>query len=255
MGAFEDQMRPYHEIYEETFFQRADGIHHWLAGKMRYGDTVAALGYALGVSSFEELRRIFGFSGLGKEHDGDKRTAIDQINTLSTWLWARKRLRTPASVLDIGGGKGEAACALSYLDTSLLVQSVEPHMHAGFWSLETMNRLFMGRCGQVKLINVPCPECLPLLDLEKLDTLLMVESIEHIPEERFLPVWEAAKISLIRNKGRLVVANWMDYHPLEVTGDEHCRLINDEVYRQMAEGGKVVYQEGSHLVVDFGGEP
>lgn len=232
----------YHEVYDTRFFERADGIIHWENGKMRYGDAVCVVAYAMGFSSFESVQNLFNFSD-GRDHNTDKLTAIEQIEKLKT-----QQVRYPKNVLDIGGGRGEVSYAFSYLGAE--VQCIEPHKDADFWQWGTREKLF-NKKGSIRLINRTCPECLPLIDFDEIDTVVMVESLEHIPKECFDPVWKKCKEALIQNHGMLVVANWILYHPLPAVNREHCRLVDDALYKELALDGKVILQNGSHMVVQF----
>lgn len=232
----------YHKIYDKSFFDRADGIGHWRVSKMRYGDAVCVLAYAMGHPSFDSVQSLFGFAD-GRSVNSDELTAIDQIERLKV-----QQTRFPKFVLDIGGGRGEVSYAFSYLGAE--VQCIEPHEDADFWQWNTREKLF-GKKGSVRLINRTCPECLPLIDFTNIDTVVMVESLEHIPEDCFNPVWEKCKEVLIRNHGMLIVANWPEYQPITVTGVEHCRRVDDELYNFLAIDGTIIFRKGSHLVVQF----
>ena len=238
-------------VYDEDYHFRADGYAHWVKGKMRYGDALAAVVYAFGVPNWETIRDLFQCTQFGKESDGDERTAWHQLNALMP-LFAR----TPKSVLDVGGGRGEVSLAFERLGVAK-VQSVEPHSKAVEWYGKTAKRLYSLEAVRdtFRLVHSPIPECLPYLELEDVDTVTVVETLEHVPEAAWAEFWAAAKPALQRNKGRLVVTNWLNYHPIEVTGEEHCRRVDDAVYDWLAQGGKVAFREGSHLVVDYGQVP
>jgi hypothetical protein len=81
----------------------------------------------------------------------------------------------------------------------------------------------------------------------------MVESLEHIPQEAFDPVWLAIRQQF---RGRFIVVNWPDYHPIWVGRDaspqEHCRLVDDALYDDWSQQAHSVWtRRGSHLVLDF----
>lgn len=241
------QHADYHKTYDEGFFHRADGIDHWQRGKMRYGDAVATVAYALGFTSWESVRDLFGCSILGKESNGDDRTAVQQIDAL-----VRHQTRFPKSVLDVGGGRGEVATAFVHAGVPK-VQLVEPHAKGSEWFMQSLLKLFkMTVLGaSVRFSNQTVPECLGELELDDVDTVTFVESLEHIPEDCFQPFWDAVKPVLVKNKGMLIVANWIDYHPLLPTNAEHCRLVDDALYERLAEGGTIMVRKGSHLVVQY----
>lgn len=234
----------YDKTYERGFFQRADGYSNWQAKQMRCGDALCVVGYALGIPSYERVKELVGW-----ENDRAVFGSLDAKDQLL--CLTPSGTRKPKSVLDIGGGRGEVAMAFAWL--CVPVQVVEPHVEAEWFLAQTANRLYdlSGAVPLCKLIKSPCPECLDLLELDTVDTVTMVESLEHIPEDCFAPVWEQVKKALLKNKGRLIVANWLDYHPLGVSGAEHCRRVDDSTYDWLAEDGQVAYRNGSHLVVDY----
>ena len=234
----------YAKTYERGFFQRADGYSNWQAKQMRCGDALCAVAYALGIPSYERVKEIVGWES--DRHISKHPDACDQLRAVIPY-----KTRQPKSVLDIGGGRGEVAMAFAWM--CIPVQIVEPHDEAECFLHQTANRLYdlSGSVPLCKLINSPCPECLDSLEFDTVDTVTMVESLEHIPEDCFVSVWEQVKKALTKNKGRLIVANWLDYHPLPVNGPEHCRRVDDSTYDWLAEGGQVGYRNGSHLVVDY----
>lgn len=237
------ELSPYEKIYEENFYERADGMGHWSAGTLKVGDTLAAFAYAMGVGSFEELRGMIGFTSEREVTDIPARKLVSMV------LGSNRRW--PNSVLDIGGGRGELACCFAMMGAP--VQLIEPHPKAAWWLAQTSEKLFgwAGPPKMVRLINKPVQDAIGDVELADIDTVTMSESIEHIPAEWFDPFWAQVKPILQYNKGRLIVVNWPSFHPIEVSGDEHCREINDAVYDSLADGGRTVYRQGSHLVVDF----
>ncbi len=239
--------KDYHQVYDSHFFRRADGADYWKLSKLRHGDTLAAIGYALGLESFEVLREKFGFEGLGRHPGDDHRDAQEQLGILLRDCMDHPR--QCRQVLDVGGGRGEVALSLAYLGRN--VQMVEPHKDAEAWLTATHTLFFPGSALKTNLINAPVPECLSSLDLEFVDTVMFVESLEHIPEDCFDLFWPPVRWALAKNKGRLIVANWIDYHPLEAVNAEHCRRVDDALYEELAQGGVVKYRNGSHLVVDY----
>lgn len=241
----------YDQTYDPQFFRRADGAAHWRLRKLRYGDALAAIGYALGMEGFDRLQKWFRFEGLGKgENDGPLGyEARLQLDILKRSVVDAGTARKCQYILDVGGGRGEVALSLAWLGKD--VQVVEPHAHAYAWMIATHTLFFPDSPLKVQLINSPVPECLDCLDLAKVDTVLFVESLEHIPQDCFDLFWPKVKVALMRNKGRLVVANWIDYHPLPADNREHCRRVDDVVYDELARGGAVKHRNGSHLVVDY----
>ena len=85
------------------------------------------------------------------------------------------------------------------------------------------------------------------------DTVIMCESIEHIPQDEFDRNWPRIVGMLKKTKGIFIVTNWFEYHPIRVdaTGWNHVREINDELYDSLASFGEVVVRNKSHLVIQF----
>lgn len=240
--------KDYNLIYPQNYLFRSDGMEHWKQCKLRYGDALAAIAYSLGITSFEEFKEIFNFSDeYGKDPNSDYVTAPIQIERLLAFA-----NRIPRSVIDIGGGRCEVAATLGYIGAK--VQVVEPNILASEWLSLTLERLYQVRepLDAISLISEPVPECVTSLNLKDVDTVFFVESIEHIPEECFSVLWEFLKPTLQANKGMLVVTNWLDYHPIMAENKEHCRLVDDGFYDELAKDGTTVYRNKSHLVVSYG---
>lgn len=239
----------YHSTYNANFFRRADGYDHWQRGQMRCGDALAAVGYALGWPSWTVIRAEFG--GL-TEHGKEPRDlrAPQQLDVLH-----HKFKRWPKRVLDVGGGRGEVTMAFRYF--GIPVTAIEPHKDAAEWFEWTWGKLFDGRCrdgvedGKYELLNCQIEDVEIRLESDA-DTVLLVETLEHLEAPVFDKFWKDILVPLLeRNKGRFIVTNWLDYHPLKATGSEHCRQTDDNLYDRLAEGHRVVYRRGSHMVLDF----
>lgn len=240
----------YHSVYDANFFNRSDGKPCWDKGCLKVGDDLAAIAYALGIPSFERVLDLLEIPATSDGRDPDCCRMDAKVQLLSL-LHGNDATRKPKSVLDVGGGRGEVSAAFAWL--GIKVQEVEPHKDAKQWCHDTSSRLFslLTSDGFHTLINTPVPECLPEIDFEDLDTVIFCESLEHIPEDCFTPFWDKVGAVLRANHGMLVVTNWLDYHPLHVSGPEHCRLVDDALYAELAQGGTVTYRRGSHLVVTY----
>jgi cyclopropane fatty-acyl-phospholipid synthase-like methyltransferase len=87
---------------------------------------------------------------------------------------------------------------------------------------------------------------------EDFDTVMFIESIEHIEEEEFERNWPRLVAMLIRTGGRLVIVNWETLHPIPLNGWDHVRVIDDALYDRLSlPAARVVHRSGSHLVLDF----
>lgn len=78
------------------------------------------------------------------------------------------------------------------------------------------------------------------------DTIMFVESIEHIPMAELDRIF-----SLVPSGARIIVVNWPDFHPINpFPGHDHITLIDDQMFDRISALGTTVLRRGSHLVVD-----
>ena len=239
----------YGAVYPASFFSEADGIGEWRARKLKYGDALAAIGYAFGLPSFDAVREALSFTGTGQcvEDGMDAGAQLARLTALQT--------RAPRGILEIGSGRGEVAVSLAHLGYP--VQAIEPSPGAVEWCARTAER-FYGQAVSalpLRILNAPGHTVLDEIDWSAIDTVLMVESLEHILAEDFEPVRLRIVEALRKNSGRFIVTNWIDYHPIEVgwyaATDVHCRLVDDALFDEWAKEGNVVFREGAHLVLDY----
>lgn len=237
------------QLYDFDYFTKADGIMSWKSKSLKFGDTLAALAYAFGLT-WEDMVQAFKPAFDYNEHGRGESTDVSMIQAQCTFLQHEGR-RVPKRVLEIGGGRGEVATALRYMGVDVV--SVELGPEATKWYQATAYHYFDNEIPAVVPINKPIQDALGELDLSTFDTILMIESLEHIPEDQFEPVWQA-----IRNKftGRFIVTNWPDYHPIwigrDASPEEHCRLVDDALYDKWSSEATSVYtRRGSHLALDF----
>ena len=93
--------------------------------------------------------------------------------------------------------------------------------------------------------------------LKGIDTVIMVESLEHILPKHFNPIYHRIMEEFkTQGSGHMIITNWIDYHPIPVgwmaPPEEHCRLTDDDLYDTMIEDfGKCIHREGSHLVLEW----
>lgn len=180
---------------------------------------------------------------------------IKTINTYDTVienqiaLLQEHKTRDPKKVLEIGGGSGHISCTFAAMGID--VQSIEPLGNADkFFSLT--NHLWFGDPNHnVDLINEPLHECLNLIDWKGIDTIVLVDTIEHVLEKHFIPFWNKVQTEFT---GRFIITNV--HHPITAgsghTGVlmEHCRQIDDELYDTMSEGWHTIFRKGAHLVIE-----
>ena len=244
----------YASIYPATFFDNADGRREWGERKLKYGDALAAIAYAFGLPSFEALRAVVAFEGVGRDPVHDGLTAVDQLSRVRA-----AATRIPTGALEIGIGRGEVTASLVHLGCP--VQAIEPSPGAVEWLSRTAKNFFdksiFDDCfAESSILNGPAHEVLPLVEWRMIDTVLMVESLEHILEGDFVPVYDAIRDRLRACGGRFIVTNWIDYHPIQVgwyaSKAIHCRGVDDALYDAWSVDAKrVVYRNGSHLVLDY----
>lgn len=237
--------------YNKEYFEKADGHVSWKNGNLKFGDSLAALSYAHGITWNQLVKfwpSIFDVNPYGRAEYSSRQIIYHQITYLR-----RFTQRMPKNILEIGGGRGEVANTIKFMGVNVV--SVEPGKDAVDTYHETGKRFFGETHTPVVPVNKTVTQAIADndLDLSKFDTIMMIESLEHIPEDEFEVFWTKIKQEF---QGRFIAVNWMDYHPIWVGRDaspeEHCRLVDDHLYdRLTSEANKFVYRNGSHLVLDF----
>lgn len=240
----------YADIYTHDFFLEADGFGEWERRKLKYGDALAAIAYAFGIPSFEAFRRVTPFPDLGRYvYDGvDAKEQLRRVAEAGT--------RSPRAILEIGPGRGEVATSFAYFGHS--VQVIEPSSGVEKWLDRTARRFFdLGLDDlPIRVHRGAAHEVVGDVDWSVIDTVIMVESLEHILPEHFEPVRERIVEALCRNRGRFIITNWLDFHPIAVgqfaDAHLHCRRVDDALYDEWAKDAtSVVFRSGSHLVLDY----
>ena len=213
--------------------------------QLRYGDQLPAICYAFGYTSFDQVRELFGFEAEGRSGEPFI-GAIPQLQILTD----QEIERFPKSVLDIGGGRGEVAVALSLWRNR--IQLIEPSSSAS--ALLRITQQKFGIYGNVQLWNKELRIAEKLVDWADVDTIIMTESIEHIEHEDFDETYvNYIRPILRKNKGLFIITNWIDFFPIEIVLPYHCRKIDDEFYDWLAKDGEIIFRRGSHLVIKYGG--
>lgn len=237
------------KLYEFDYFYASDGINSWRSRSLKFGDAMAGLCYAHGITWDQlvaEFPAVFEHDANGRGESLSTSLVQQQMDFLS-----REAQRRPQRVLEIGGGRGEVATVLKHMGTDVV--SVEMCPQAAKWYSITAYHYFGQDFTPVVPISRPIEEIIGELDLGQFDTILLVESLEHIPASSFDPVWQAITKQF---HGRFIVVNWPDYHPIWVGRDaspqEHCRRVDDELYDfWSSQAQKVWTRKGSHIVLDF----
>jgi len=80
------------------------------------------------------------------------------------------------------------------------------------------------------------------------DSVIFVESLEHIPREEIDRLW-----SLLTPNTRVITVNWPDYFPLAPDGSgwDHVTQLDDSLFDELSSAGIVRVRRASHLVFDI----
>lgn len=223
---------PYHADYH------AFDLEHWTARSLRFEDQFLALCYAYGIT-FQQVIDYFG--------PNDDYVCVDQ----QLKFIGEHQSRTPNRVLEIGAGRGEVSCALKKLGAK--VMAVDVAIDINTWSKRTGQQFFGNDfdAPEITQSNIAGLD----LDLSAFDTILIIETLEHIHEEDFRQIWD----KIINGfHGLFIVTNLVNMHPIPIGGDwpdaelMHCRVIDDALYDTMCLQAKsVAHRRRSHLVLEF----
>ena len=237
----------YTGIYDHNYYLTCDGIESWGNKCLKFGDAFAAICYAHGIT-WDKMRSEF------KVVDDPFATIESHPYTIHDQkdFLLNNRSRVPNKILDIGGGRGEVPIFLGAMGYD--VTSVDPQDSIDYWYKETSKKFFDLEKPPVTAINKPIEKAIEDISLKDFDTILLVETLEHIPEKFFDPVYEKIKDDF---KGRFVVANWVHYHPIffkrfqEEWEHPHCRHVDDDLYDRWAKDADLIYRYGSHLCLEY----
>lgn len=237
----------YGSIYKYDYFKRCDGIRSWNSKKLKFGDALSAVCYAHGIS-WDQMKERFPLMGTLGKNENTPYTVQEQIEFVE-----QNKKRTPNKILEIGGGRGEVTCFLAKMGYD--VHCIEPGDGAEKWLEETSQHIF-GESLEYTLYNGCVSQFADEEGINGIDTVLMVESLEHILPKHFEPIYERCLKELKETKGRMVIVNWPDYHPIWVgryaPKDQHCRLVDDALYNQMTQDfGEALYRNGSHICLQI----
>ena len=263
---------PYKDIYTFDYFADADGVHSWRSRALKFGDAFAAVCYLhdiippSGWDQWAALYKHFPKSGkLGRSPficnhtekcwcaETHGYTIEDQMAFIMTY-----KKRTPKKILEIGSGRGDVAIFLAKMGYEVV--AIEPSPGAAEWFDLTSEHFRRDSKGVVTLLNGCADEFVNHEALEGIDSVIMVETLEHILEKDFKMMYEKI-LEVLPNDGRFIITNWIDYHPIEIGNrswessmhisiEEHCRVVDDALYDSMIEDfGKCLHREGSHIVL------
>jgi len=233
----------YSKIYDHNTMSKSDGISNVNNGHIKFGDALAAIAYAHDIE-YAQIVEHFPEVGNNERYHGAKYSIQDQMAFIKT-----NAKRTPKKILEIGAGRGEVTLFLTAMGYD--VTAVEPGVDFVQLITETSHTLYPHTAvGSYTYINKPLH--LADIDYSKFDTILMVESLEHILAEHFDPEWEKIKVNF---KGYFIVVNWKKYHPIAVgqyaRPEIHCRLVDDALYDSYCEGHITKVRDKSHLCIEI----
>ena len=160
--------------------------------------------------------------------------------------------RTPCSVLEIGSGSGQISCTLSHL--GMQVQTVDVNPHAEEFHRARAADMYNNQIGaDYHLLLGDLNSVSHCLDLQRVDTVLLIETIEHIYNAEWQQFLQQHQPLFALNHTHLVITNFQDLWPIHgVDGQEHCNTIDDDFYDQLAlQAARVVLRDRAHLVLEF----
>lgn len=193
-------------------------------------DNLAAFSYALGLYDYETVVEV-----QGKERFDDQVMGIALRSTTS-----------PRRVLDVGCGRGELCAAFSLI--AIPVVGVDASSAAFDLSNKTVNE--WGRSDYAHIV-------LQTFDEENwhdTDTIIMCESLEHINRAVFDLSWSSLVEHLRSQKGRLIITNHIELHPIypDSSGWDHISVVDDARFDGLSRDAvSVLVRRGSHLVLQF----
>jgi SAM-dependent methyltransferase len=231
----------YSEIYNHKMMQNSDGKDNLNAHQIKFGDALAAICYAHDIE-YEAIKQHW-------PQYGNERMVMKGVTVQHQIDFVKQHAkRTPKNILEIGAGRGEVTQFLAHMGYN--VTAVEPGVDYAELFAYTNHMLFPKEKLNYQVHNKPLHLC--DIDYSKYDTILMVESLEHILAEHFDPEWEKIKATF---KGYFIVVNWKKYHPIAVgqyaRKEVHCRLVNDALYDSFCEGHTTKVRDASHLCVEL----
>tara|TARA_R110000822_G_scaffold158039_1_gene297618 strand:- start:42 stop:716 length:675 start_codon:yes stop_codon:yes gene_type:complete len=221
--------------------QTSDGVNSLRNGVIKFGDALSAVAYAHGIT-YEQLEERFPLVAKNNRYEGADYTIQEQLDFIT-----EHKTRTPKNVLEIGAGRGEVTVFLSALGVQ--TTAIEPGTDASELFRISSHKLFPDQdIRAYSLINLPLHDA--CVDYTEYDTILMVESLEHILAEHFDPEWE--KINKTFN-GLFIVTNWKRYHPIAVgqyaKPEIHCRLVDNDLYDKFNGEHETIIRDKSHLCI------
>ena len=233
----------YSSTYNKTFLEKSDGIQNLDNKHIKFGDALAAISYAYDID-YDTMLEHFPEVKHHERYHGDKYSVQDQMDFVK-----QHAKRTPKNVLEIGAGRGEVTLFLTAMGCN--VTAIEPSKDFVDVITDTAQKLYpTTELANYEYINKPIHQS--DIDYSKYDTIMMVESLEHILAKDFDPEWENINNNF---KGYFIIVNWKRYHPIAVgqyaSREVHCRVVNDSLYNTYCEGHTTKVRDKSHLCVEL----
>lgn len=221
-----------------SFYLRDSGKRDAHAGRFLYHeDEGAAVCYAFGVDYTADPTVITATSF---------RAQVDGVR--------RRASRQPRLVVNIGCGLGMVDAALAYGGVHCVGVDPSPGASEGY---AATSRDWIG-AEPFAFISARAAEGLAEAARRygPPDTVIMCESIEHIPSAQFDEYWRLLVPMLRATGGIFVITNGLseEHFPTIVdgTGWCHIRAVDDALYdRLAADAGSTVVRRRSHLVLQF----
>ena len=182
-------------------------------------------------------------------HDLFEITNFKDLQSQYNWILSNKK-RNPQSVVEIGAGNGEVSYLFWKLGSQIV--SIDCNPSAALFFANTETRFFGPSDDRHTLCLGKSTAFLDLIP-EDLDTLILVETIEHILAEEWQEFFSHVKPLLEKNQGRLIITNTIwplggDQDP----ADEHISRIDDDFFNRLInQGGIVLYRNLGNLCIQY----
>lgn len=234
-------MVDYAVTYNKGIMQKSDGKDHLAQKQLKFGDALAAICYAHDIS-YEQIQQHW-------PKFNSERAVLKGVTVADQMDFVKQHAtRTPKRILEIGAGRGEVTQFLAAMGYE--VTAIEPGCDCEELFAHTKHQLFPKTDLDYTVLNAPIHEL--DIDYSKYDTILMVESLEHILAEHFDPEWEKINSTF---QGYFIVVNWKKYHPIAIgqyaPKHIHCRLVNDKLYNRFAQDHTVKVRDCSHICIEL----
>lgn len=213
---------------------------------IRQSDMVSAVCYAYGYHDYAEVCEVLDIP-IDNPRELPKQVDFrEQLATIKS-----RATRIPKLVVDIGAGRGEVDVLFRVDDIPCI--GIDPAPRAAYFYAKTM--LEWGPILDYAFIGAGAVEGMLLLQRTGFcpDTIMLVETLEHIRPEEFEELWPIIRNVLSSTKGLLIITNWVKgAHPLLPNSSwNHVHRVDDELYDQLCQKATVVFRQDSHLALQF----